>query len=126
MRNDGGFSLLETLVAIAILAAVTIAFTSGMTTGWRSISAAEADMRALALARNELERAGVEWPLASGSRRGVAPDGLLYEVRVVPAVGGQQPSQRTRRAAYWVAVEVHGNGIRRPIRLQTLKAEGAQ
>jgi prepilin-type N-terminal cleavage/methylation domain-containing protein len=126
MGNDRGFSLLETLIAISILAAVVVAFTSGMTTGWRGIAVAEKNMQALAVARNELERAGVEWPLSSGSRQGVSPDGLAFSVVATPAAPATiiDASSGAPALAYWVTVEVQGNGVRRPVRLQTMKTEG--
>ncbi len=128
-RSDG-FSVVETLIALVILAGMLAAFGSSLSGGWRGIAAAEARMQALGLAKNELERAGVEWPLVAGSWEAKAPGGLTYSVDVAPYASPDQMPLGGNPAAYWVTVVVTRTlsplGASPPIRLRTLKLAGGR
>ena len=50
-----GISLIETLVAVAILAAIGVVFMSAMYTGYRNIGIVDEQQQAEALARSQLE-----------------------------------------------------------------------
>ena len=123
-RSDG-FTLIETLVALAIFTGFLIVFNNGITGSWRGIAAAEADLRALAVARMLLEEANVAWPLATGTHEGRSASGLAYRIVVQPyqAPGGKVQDNAT--SAHWVAVTVAPRGStggpRRQLTLQTLK-----
>lgn len=123
MRDDAGFSLIEALVALVIMAGLLALLGSGAATGWRGLIASEQDRRALALAENELARAGIEWPLASGTRSGESGD-LTYTIEMRPQ-GGDGLTQDRGPRVYWVGIEVrwrHGfAGRPRSVRLTTLK-----
>ena len=54
-RGQSGFSLIEVLVAVAILAAIGVTFISAMYTGHRSVGLLHEQSQAEALARSQLE-----------------------------------------------------------------------
>ncbi len=54
-RSQRGFSLIEALVAVAILAAIGVVFINAMTTGFRSAGIQDEQLTADSLARTQLE-----------------------------------------------------------------------
>lgn len=124
-HSSTGFTLLETLVALAVFALLLIWFSTGITHSWRGVSAAEADKRALALAQALIEEAGITSPLTPGTRKGTASDGLAWRVTIVPyRAQGAETSGDTSKAI-WVHVTVAPRtatgSARRPLTLTTLK-----
>ena len=88
MRRDHGFTLLEVLVATAILA-VSLALVFPTMSGGRRLSQrAEADLRALLVAQSVL--AGFEADIAVMPRTGEV-SGLRWRASVVPAGGPAPP-----------------------------------
>lgn len=57
-QRDGGFTLLETLVAIVIFAAAILLFERTVAGSWRGITAANARTQAASLALQKLDEAG--------------------------------------------------------------------
>ena len=125
MRTDSGFTLIEAVVALVIMAALLTVLANGAATGWRGLAAAERERRALALAENELRRAGREWPLEAGTRSG-ASGPLSYRHDVSPHASNLLRPRSAQRL-YEVAVEVRwreGSGPDRRVTLTTLKLRG--
>ncbi len=118
--KDDGFTLIEVLVAMAISVLVIAAAYRGFAVGWRGLRLSEDEARALAVARAELASAGIETPLAVGTRSGVA-DGVTWS-STIRSYEGVDATPET--AAYWVDVTARwrdrGSGAR-SIRLVTLK-----
>lgn len=106
-RQDDGFTLIEVIVAIVVLAAVVVAMLEGLALGWRGVRAAEMELAALNFAKGRLARAGIESPLAEGRRSGTAADGLSWAVTTVrlPAPPDQD-ALAAAPVAYRVTVEV--------------------
>ena len=82
-RNDrGGFTLLEVLVAFAVLAvALGVAFEI-FATGLRGGQAADALTRAVLIAESRLDRVGVETELTPGESAGESDDGTRWRVEI--------------------------------------------
>lgn len=122
--RDAGFTLLETMVALLIFSGMLVWFGAGIAGGWRGVAAAEADKRALAIARALIEETGTSWPLTAGTREGVAEGGLAYRVVVTP-YRAQDIDAAAAPTASWVTATVAPRsptgGARRPVILQTLK-----
>ncbi len=86
MNRDAGFSLLEILVAFAILAlsiGVLLRIFSG---GLRTAIVSEDYQQAMSIAESQMERAGVEIELAAGSTSGVVAGKYTWTLQVVPYV----------------------------------------
>lgn len=80
--GDEGFTLLETLVALAIFAMAFAGLHRALEGGWRSLRQAALELEATEVARNQLTAAGIETPLAVGQRHGETASGILWEVIV--------------------------------------------
>lgn len=124
--RQGGFSLLEVLVAFSILAlslGVLLRIFSG---DGRLAGQAEEHSRAVALAQSLLAGAGVETPLRPGATGGNI-DGYEWAMSVTPFVpsGVSLPEQQPFKP-YWVAVAVEwgDGGDRRSFDLGTLRLVG--
>ncbi len=99
MNRPKGFSLLEILVAFAIMAvALTIVlriFGSGVNTAVTS----EQYHLAVQIAESLLARTGVEAPLQPGETRGVEADTYTWRVTVTPVAQNQNQNQRSDQQA---------------------------
>lgn len=124
--DDAGFTLVESLVALAIFVAVISALYQGLTVGWRGLRRADAEDVALALAQNKLASTGVETPLVASTQSGVAGDGIAWQADIRPYTAGSTdaPSAQDLQG-FWVTVTVRWKeGPRRPeqsLQLQTVK-----
>ncbi len=88
--RQGGFTLLEVLVAFAILAvALGVAFEI-FTTGLRGARSADALTRAVLIAESQLARIGVETDLTPGESEGETDDGTRWRIQIrdQPAAAG--------------------------------------
>lgn len=85
MNTDGGFTLLETVVALVIMALGVTALARLTANGLAASEQAERLAVATQLARSLLARSGVDAPLAEGEERG-AWDGYDWRrtVRLLP------------------------------------------
>ncbi len=79
-----GFTLIEVLVAFAIMATMLLSLMQGMSHGLRAIDRAEGKQRVVEHARNVLALVGVEIPLKAGVYSGEADD-HAWEVTIGPS-----------------------------------------
>jgi general secretion pathway protein I len=77
-----GFTLIEVLVAFAILAVALTALFQVFSSGLGAIGTAERHSMAAMLARSILDDVGAEIPLAVGEQRGELDDGFSWLVRI--------------------------------------------
>ena len=130
-RSEAGFTLIEALVALAVVTMTLAAFYKGLAQGWRGLRVERLETQALEIAKAELSSAGVTTPLDEGSQSGVASDGMAWtrEVSRYAPPGLEGEKQRGTQAygvqAYWVTVRVQWReGPARPVHsleLKTLK-----
>ncbi len=78
-RGEDGFTLLETIAALAILALSFAAMHDAFSGGWRAINTVGGEANAVALARSLVAQAGVAAPLEDGERTG-AVDGYNWTI----------------------------------------------
>jgi prepilin-type N-terminal cleavage/methylation domain-containing protein len=137
IKRQGGFSLIETIVALALFAGVFVIFNQGLTTNWQGVGRADRSASAVALATALLASAGVETPLVDGARTAGQQDGFSWELSVdkyrEPDSDGAKEflaRDATRNvagqvAAYWVGIDVSwlSGPLQKPrsVKLRTLK-----
>ena len=105
-RNaQAGFTLLEFLVAFALLSAITSALLAAFAVAARGDHQAAFVTRATTLAKSKLAAIGVESPLQPGTLTGKFENGYPWRSDVrsdgVITSGGKQPIR-----AYWIEVTV--------------------
>ena len=84
LTSRGGFSLIETLAAFAILALVLSQLLSGVSGGARNEARADFLLRASRQGASHLDSLGVETPAPFGETTGRYYDGLYWTLAVVP------------------------------------------
>ncbi|MEM7569578.1 MAG: prepilin-type N-terminal cleavage/methylation domain-containing protein [Pseudomonadota bacterium] len=114
MDNERGFTLLEVIVALAV---ITMTLTSVMqifSGGLRNAITADDYVTALAQAENQISRVGADVPVQAGFMSGQFENGNRWERRI----GSAGPAGRLQR--YDVTVTVFFGDDNRRVRLSTL------
>ena len=114
-RDQCGFTLLEVIVALAIVATTLTAMTQIFSGGFRNAVTAKNYLSALVRAESEMARLGTELPLTPGEARGNFGDGMRWE-RIVKV-----ESRSRSLTAYEATVRVSFDDGRRNVSLTTLK-----
>lgn len=122
-RNDG-FTLVEVLVAFAILALTLAVVFRSISTGLASEQAATSATTNVLVGRSVLERIGSEIPLEPGSAEGSAAGGGHWVLTLIP-VGGDGADPAGSAVLLRVDLTVTG-ADGRTLRLTTLKLGSAQ
>ncbi|MFP3942277.1 MAG: prepilin-type N-terminal cleavage/methylation domain-containing protein [Alphaproteobacteria bacterium] len=117
-RHRAGFTLIEILVAFAILVLALAAVMQGLSGGLRMLSVSDAHAEALRIAENRLAEAGRAFPLRPGTKTG--EDGRYrWRVDMAPHEAEDAVAAPSLPAAYAVTVTVRWGGGR-SLRLSTL------
>ena len=119
--RDGGFTLLEVLVAFAIAALALSVLANASVAGLTNATEAGRYMDALARARSHL--AGLAWPPAPGDFEGEDGQGYHWHVRIVRGPTGNA-SRSGRVALYDIAVSISWDegDRKRVVQLDTKRA----
>ena len=137
-RGQAGFTLMETIIALALFSGAFVLFNQGLTGSWQGQRRADLDVAAVALATAQLVSEGVETRLVDGARTSGQQGVFSWELTVNRYVEPRDDAGRdflagdtARRAAdpavaaYWVGIEVSWpNGplqTPRTLRLRTIK-----
>jgi len=116
-----GFTLIEILVAFAILAFVLVALYRIFGGGLATTARLEQRSAELLMARSILERVGADVPLVAGEQSGTTPDGMAWVLDIRPAAIIEPAEQQTAPVLpFEVVVTVSHAGIS-PITLTTLR-----
>ena len=124
-----GFSLLEVLVAFAILSVSLGVLYQAFSTSLRNVSAVDHYSRAMVVAEARLAEAVAEMPFREGSDRGETDDSYRWEVTVARY---EEPEKKFKSKEqyepYQIEVEVTWGGKRHPqvYRLSTLRLAAAR
>ena len=94
-RRGGGFTLLEVLIAFAILAVALVALIRAFSSGLRGLDAAEAAAVALQHARSKIEEVGTVIPLEAGEYGGEFEDGTRWSIAIRPHEAGEGAAAET-------------------------------
>lgn len=111
--REAGFTLVEALVALAILVLSLSVFYRALGEGARGGFAVQAREEALTHAVNHLERLGVDLPIVSGT--GNYPGGPHWQLKVTPL----DREAVSKVIAYWVELNVTDAGGAVLLRLDT-------
>ena len=122
-RRQSGFSLLEVLVAFAILSISLGVLLQIFATGLRNAGVADNYTRATLYAESILAAYGREAPLSEGAREGVINDRFSWRGTVSAYTDGMPDTEKTRMRAYRISVEVFWRGLAqtRSVILETLR-----
>ena len=124
-RQNSGFTLLETLVGLTVLAIALSSLLGLYTEGMRVAQAGGQHARAQVLARSLLELSTARTTRAPTPATG-ATNEFRWRVFVEPASAGLVDEGRSSKwRLYYVSAEIQWDGNRR-YRLETLKLAGAQ
>ena len=86
-RNRGGFTLLEVMIAFAILAVTLAALMQAFSQGLRSLDVAEDYATATMLARSKMAEIGPIIPIEEGEHTGDYENGWQWRVILFPYAG---------------------------------------
>lgn len=119
---QAGFTLLEILVAFAVLVLMLGALLPAFSGGLRSLDAADSYVHAVLLAQSRIEMIGSEVPLEEGDRQGILEDGFQWvaEVRPVTLTAEARDEYALPFDTFTVVVTVFKDGGPR-VRLETLR-----
>jgi general secretion pathway protein I len=95
MRGERGFTLIEALIAFAILAVVTVALYEAMGTGLRGFDRAAENDEALLIAQSEFDRLAATSTMPSEGMEG-AIEGTPFRWRAVPVPETQAEPEHLR------------------------------
>lgn len=128
-RREGGFTLLEVLVAFTIFALSFAAILQIFAGGLHNAETADRALVALGHAESLLARAGIEQPLAPGQRSGRFEDGMTWREEVslyrdAAMTAGEQPAGLTPYAVT-VSITWQDGGRTREVILNTLRLGNA-
>jgi prepilin-type N-terminal cleavage/methylation domain-containing protein len=128
--DDRGFTLVETVVALVILAATVTGLQQALAGGFRSQAITHDQITAMSLAKARLNEAGVVSPLRPGTTSGTTADGFHWLIDVKPREQ-EAANSRSDVTGYWVTVNVQrkrgiGSGAAQVVHLRTLKLGSAR
>jgi prepilin-type N-terminal cleavage/methylation domain-containing protein len=107
-RGQGGFTLMETIVALVVFSSVFVAMYQAMAGGSRSLRHANLDAAATTLALSRMASAGIETALKDGQEFSGTEDPFWWRVSVQRRADDfDDVAPLPKVAAFWVNVEVN-------------------
>jgi general secretion pathway protein I len=117
-RREAGFTLVEVVVAFAIVTIILAALYQAIAGAYRGYARIQLREQALALVRAQLEAVGSEEPLQPGERTGTYATGVAWRLTVEPA---ETASSRGR--AFRVVLEALDPKGKSLLKLETFKLD---
>lgn len=113
---QSGFSLVETLVALAIIALALPAFYRTVANAYRASAASQLQDTALQLARSQLDKAIADENLKPGIMEGMGDNGIGWRLSVA-SLDPDNPVSFT----YWLTLETVSSTGGQLVKLETVK-----
>ncbi len=124
-NKDDGFTLVEVLVALAVVAITLPALFEIFTVGIAAIRASDQEDEAVRLAASKLAAAGIEVPLSDGHAEGQTDHGLTWTLDMrpdsTPPSGPIYLGYRVSATVTWQPARGRSGGKHRAVTLETLK-----
>src|SRR5262249_29749291 len=117
-RHNAGFTVVEVLVAFAIVTIVLAALYQTVAGAYRGYGGGQVGEQTLVLARAQLEAVGIEPPLQPGESTGTYATGVAWHLTVEPV---ETVSYKGR--AFRVLLQALDRGGRSILRLETFKLD---
>jgi len=117
-RHDAGFTVVEVLVAFAIVTIVLAALYQTVAGAYRGYARVQVREQTLVLARAQLEAVGIETPLQPGESTGTYATGVAWHLTVEPVETASYKGQ-----AFRVLLQALDRGGRSLLRLETFKLD---
>jgi prepilin-type N-terminal cleavage/methylation domain-containing protein len=128
-RDSRGFTLFETLIALAIFAGLFAVLYGGLAGNWRGVRRVQLDALALSLAQTQFALAGRGVALQDGQTWAGSEGGVSWTVAVEAYRDSESSQLREVMGAYWIIFDARwADGAGRELksmRLRTLKLGGA-
>jgi general secretion pathway protein I len=125
MRRRNGFTLIETLVAFAVLALAMSQLMAALSGAAQNESRADFFLRASREGQSQLDALGVEGRVVRGETNGSYDDGLLWSLTVEPYVTVKSPMRTGEVLSFWAHLTIRRpgsqEGARQSLTLTTLK-----
>jgi general secretion pathway protein I len=115
-HDDAGFTVVEVIVAFAIVTMVLAALYYSIGGAYRGYAQAQVREQTLALARAHLEAIGIEEPLQPAESTGMYASGVAWRLAIEPI---ETASQKGR--AFRILLEALDHGGQPLLRLETFK-----
>jgi type II secretory pathway pseudopilin PulG len=123
--TDAGFTLIEAIVGIALLALGFVALQQALTSGWGGLRRAQVEAAAVSLVQAQLAAAGVESPLRDGQTAGETRDGMRWTLEIQRQAAPNQSERPQQLVGYWLKATASWRdfpfGPTRSVALTTLK-----
>jgi general secretion pathway protein I len=125
IRRRTGFTLIETLVAFAVLALAMSQLMAALSGGARNESRADFLLRASREGQSHLDAVGLEGQIVQGETNGAYDDGLVWNLNVEPYVAVEAPLGNGGIKSFWLRLTIRRpgaqEGARESLTLTTLK-----
>jgi type II secretory pathway pseudopilin PulG len=119
-KTQAGFSVMEALVALTVIAIGLTAFTKAIASSYRTAGQLKLNQAALAAARSHLDSVGQTGPLEDGVFTGRYANDLPWRLTVASLGPGPRPPAAGTQP-FWVTVEAFDRRGVRVIKLETAK-----
>lgn len=124
LRDEAGFTLIETLAALTVLTLILVVLLGGLSQMASRGRDAEVMREALRLAKAKLDGIGITEPLSPGESAGRFENGFEWRLRIREAP--KASNANFAGASVEIAVSAPANGVRMPpaVSLVTFKLAG--
>lgn len=119
-NGQAGFTVLEALVALVILAVSLTTFYRMLATSYRAQARTSMVVSTLALARSHLDSVLMDANTEAGTSAGTLANGVRWQMAIAPVAtlaSAEDPSS----GPYWVVLEAYDRGRRPLLKLETAK-----